>query len=156
MNDESGYLGSTLIQNNLCYENGGRGVHVFRSKNVVAVNNTLINNLRHPEIDGGELTVGFSSAVVYRNNLTSASRPGAGAVVWDGQVELDHNVHIGQAPTQLGAGDQVTAVALNPDFTLAQYSPAINAGSTVLAPTTDVRGVRRDARPDVGAFEAGG
>ena len=156
VNDESGYLGSTLIQNNLCYENGGRGVHVFRSKNVVAVNNTLVNNLRHPEIDGGELTVGFSTAVVYRNNLTSASRPGAGLVVWDGQVELDHNVHIGQAPTQLGAGDQVTAVAINPDFTLAPNSPAINAGSTVLAPATDIRGIRRDARPDVGAFEAAG
>jgi parallel beta-helix repeat protein len=154
VNDQSGYLGSTLIQNNLCYENGGRGVHVFRSKNVVAVNNTLVNNLRHPEIDGGELTVGFSSAVVYRNNLTSASRPGAGVVVWDGQVELDHNVHIGQAPTQLGAGDQVTAVSISPDFTLAPNSPAIDAGSTVLAPTTDIRGVRRDARPDVGAFEA--
>ena len=42
----------------------------------------------------------------------------------------------------------------NTDFTLPANSPAINAGSTVLAPVTDIRGVRRDAQPDVGAFEA--
>ena len=83
-----------------------------------------------------------------------ASRPGAGAVVWDAQVEFDHNVYIGQAPAQLGAGDQVTAVSINADFRLPANSPAINAGSTVLAPVTDIRGVRRDAQPDVGAFEA--
>ena len=35
-----------------------------------------------------------------------------------------------------------------------EYTAVASAGSTVLAPTTDIRGVRRDARPDVGAFEA--
>ena len=97
-NDDNGYTGSTLIQNNLCYENGGRGVHVFHAKNVLAVNNTLVNNLRHPDIDGGELTASSASALVYRNNLTVASRPGAGVVVWSAQVQLDHNVYVGQAP----------------------------------------------------------
>jgi len=153
-NDDNGYLGSTLIQNNLCYENGGRGVHVFHAKNVLAVNNTLVNNLRHPDIDGGELTASSSSALVYRNNLTVASRPGAGAVVWSAQVEFDHNVHVGQAPAQLGNGDQVTSVSVNADFTPAANSPAINGGSSVLAPATDIRGVLRDAQADVGAFEA--
>ena len=154
-NDDTGYQGSTLIQTNLCYENGGRGVHVFHSKNVLAVNNTLVNDLRHPDIDGGELTASSSSALVYRNNLTVASRPGAGAVVWDAQVVFDHNVYVGQAPAQVGGGDQVTSVAINPDYTLPGNSPAINAGSTVQAPLTDIRGVHRDAQPDVGAFEAG-
>ena len=153
-NDSSGYTGSTLIQNNLCYENGGRGVHVFHAKNVLAVNNTLVNNLRHPDIDGGELTASSSTALVYRNNLTVASRPGAGAVVWSAQVQFDHNVHVGQAPAQMGSGDQVTAVSVNADFTPAANSPAINGGSTVSAPATDIRGVPRDAQPDVGAFEA--
>jgi hypothetical protein len=76
-------------------------------------------------------------------------------VVWDAQVQLDHNVYVGSvAPTQVGSGDQLTSVSVNADYTPAANSPAINGGSTVSAPATDIRGVPRDARPDVGAFEA--
>jgi hypothetical protein len=154
-NDDNGYTGSTLVQNNLCYENGGRGVHVFHAKNVLAINNTLVNNLRHADIDGGELTASSSTALIYRNNLTVASRPGAGVVIWDAQVQLDHNVYVGSAsPTQVGSGDQITSASVNPDYTPVANSPAINGGSTVSAPATDIRGVPRDSRPDVGAFEA--
>jgi hypothetical protein len=153
-NASAGYQGATLIQNNLCYENGGRGVEVLRSNNVLAVNNTMINNLRHPEVNGGEITAAWVSNVTFRNNLTSASRPGGGIMHWDSQVTFDSNLHIGQAPTQLTAGDQVAASAVNADFTLSVSSQGINAGNPVGAPLTDIRGVRRDSKPDIGAFEA--
>jgi Divergent InlB B-repeat domain len=38
---------------------------------------------------------------------------------------------------------------------LAAGSPAINAGTSIGAPTDDFDGARRDARPDIGAFEYG-
>jgi hypothetical protein len=41
------------------------------------------------------------------------------------------------------------------DFRLSAGSPAIDAGDPGDAPATDLRGVRRDARPDAGAFELG-
>lgn len=153
-NDDNGYTGSTLVQNNLCYENGGRGVHVFHAKNVLAVNNTLVNNLRHADIDGGELTASSATALVYRNNLTVPSRAGKGVVVWDAQVQLDHNLYVGQAPAQVGTGDQVSTISVNADYTPAANSPAINGGNPLGAPPTDIRGVARDSRPDIGAFEA--
>jgi parallel beta-helix repeat protein len=154
--DEHGYAGSTLIQNNLCYENGGRGIEATHSRNIVAVNNTLVNNLRHPDVDGGELTAAFSTNLTFRNNLASPSRPGKGYVNWDSSnVTIDHNVYIGQAPEATGAGDQVVPAAINGDFTLMAGSPAINAGSAVLAPAVDIRGTGRIGLPDVGAYEAG-
>jgi len=41
---EFGYLGRTLIQNNLSSENGGSGIHVYNSEHVDIVNNTAIYN----------------------------------------------------------------------------------------------------------------
>jgi len=41
------------------------------------------------------------------------------------------------------------------DYHLAAGSPAINAGTTIGAPGYDISGARRDASPDIGAFEFG-
>jgi hypothetical protein len=41
------------------------------------------------------------------------------------------------------------------DLHLAPGSPAINSGTTIGAPGDDLDGARRDASPDIGAFEAG-
>jgi hypothetical protein len=42
------------------------------------------------------------------------------------------------------------------DYRLAATSPLINAGTTIGAPGYDLNGARRDAQPDIGAFEFGG
>ncbi len=41
------------------------------------------------------------------------------------------------------------------DYQLAAGSPAINAGTTIGAPSFDLNGARRDAQPDIGAYEYG-
>ena len=41
------------------------------------------------------------------------------------------------------------------DYHLTAASPAINAGTTIGAPPFDLDGTRRDAQPDIGAFEYG-
>ena len=148
LNNDMGYSGRTLVTNNLCYENGGRGVHMLRSDNVHAINNTLVNNLRNPEIDGGELTAAFSSNILFRNNLASAARPGKGYINWDASVTTDRNMYFGQAPTLMSSTDQAIPGALDADLTAPAGSVAINGGSTQLAPQSDFRGTcPRTANP---------
>lgn len=43
---EGGYQASVLVENNLSFNNGGRGIHVFESDNVTIRNNTVYHNLR--------------------------------------------------------------------------------------------------------------
>ena len=64
---------STLIQSNLVYRNGGRGIHVFLSGNVTVVNNTLYYNSIDPYLQDhpGELTAGAAQNVFFSNNIAN-------------------------------------------------------------------------------------
>lgn len=42
---ETGYKADILVENNLSFNNGGRGIHVFRSDNVTVQNNTVWHNM---------------------------------------------------------------------------------------------------------------
>ncbi|MCP3856849.1 MAG: right-handed parallel beta-helix repeat-containing protein [Actinomycetia bacterium] len=63
------YQGSTLVANNLCVNNGGRGFHVFNSARVDVIHNTLVGNLTTDSIDAGELTAFDALDVRFINNL---------------------------------------------------------------------------------------
>ncbi len=52
-------------------------------------------------------------------------------------------------------GDPLFVNAPGGDYHLAAGSPAINAGTTVGAPSYDLDGAPRDAQPDIGAYEFG-
>jgi Fibronectin type III domain len=41
---DRGYTGNTLITNNIVFNNGGRGIHTFKSLNAFIYNNTSVNN----------------------------------------------------------------------------------------------------------------
>jgi len=43
---EGGYQASVLVENNLSFNNGGRGIHVYESDNTVIRNNTVYHNQR--------------------------------------------------------------------------------------------------------------
>lgn len=64
----------TLVENNLIYKNGGRGIHVFNSSNVIARNNTTYKNSQDPDINegggGGELTAISGRNIHYLNNVS--------------------------------------------------------------------------------------
>jgi parallel beta-helix repeat protein len=154
--DDVGYAGATLIQNNLCHDNGGRGVHVFRSSNVTAVNNTVVNNNLDPVIGragAGELSALYASNVVFRNNLVVAGGGSRIMLFQASGITLDSNLYVG-APEHPGANDIVVGDPVISSYRPQAGSPAIDAGSATAAPSTDIRGATRRGAPDVGAYES--
>jgi parallel beta-helix repeat protein len=78
------YPYQTLVANNVSYNNGGKGVHIFRSDNVTVANNTAYDNNLDPFNDGigrGEIDSVESQNNVFLNNIaypvpaTSGSDP---------------------------------------------------------------------------------
>ncbi len=72
------YTNWTLVENNLVFDNGGRGIHVFQSDNVIVRNNTAFKNLKSRNLDGtlnGELSTLFSEHVQFSKNIAYASAP---------------------------------------------------------------------------------
>jgi hypothetical protein len=170
------FTGHTLIVNNLCVANGGRGIHMLKSNNVDVVNNTLYHDLRGASargtgLDGhqGEISVPYSSNLRIVNNLSVAIPYGN---VFDsaaiGQnVQLAGNMFNGPTSRQPSGGFTMIGSPLlsNPqddpstgDFHPKAGSPVINAGTpsfgNVVIPTVDFNGDSRNtASPSVGAFE---
>jgi hypothetical protein len=78
------YPYQTLVANNVTWNDGGKGVHIFRSDNVTVANNTAYNNNLDPFNNGigrGEIDSIESQNNVFLNNIaypvpaTSASDP---------------------------------------------------------------------------------
>jgi parallel beta-helix repeat protein len=69
------YPNSTLVENNVAYDNGARGIHVFKSAHVVVRNNTVYHNnwdLTNDATWRGELSCVDSSDVKWYNNIAVA------------------------------------------------------------------------------------
>ena len=70
------YPNKTLVENNVVYQNGARGIHVFLSDHVVVRNNTAYHNNWDDTNDAtwrGELSCVNSSDVNWYNNVAVAS-----------------------------------------------------------------------------------
>lgn len=66
---------AALIENNVCYNNGGRGIHLFKTSNCIVRNNTCYYNLFHlsraTDIDwSGGLSSSHSRNNHFYNNIT--------------------------------------------------------------------------------------
>lgn len=69
---EGGYISAVLVENNLCFNNGGRGFNVYQADNVTLRNNTSYHNLRIIEKYAdfpGEMTLANSTGCKLFNNL---------------------------------------------------------------------------------------
>ncbi|WP_374301818.1 DUF4082 domain-containing protein [Paracoccus sp. (in: a-proteobacteria)] len=175
----------TLVENNLVYSNGGKGIAVHWSDNVTVRNNTSWhNNLdnQNPGTWRGELSNQDSNGTVWVNNIAVADPTANGNntaigfygnnsnVTW--QDNLSYSGKAGDPSLRLDGGNAAPTAAngnllgVDPrfvnaaggDFHLQNGSPALNAGTGsfgVAASDLD-DGVRVVGTIDMGAYEMGG
>jgi parallel beta-helix repeat protein len=170
------YRAATLVENNIVFGNGGRGVHVFESDNITVRNNTSYKNLKTPGLGrgNGEINVARSKNSFIYNNIAYAADPSFIAFndVYTSGDRWDHNlafggiVSVGKNNSNAVFGTS-NIVGKDPrftspdsganasNFTLANGSPAIDAGSTPQGAPTDISNKKRPlgAQSDIGAHE---
>lgn len=72
INTNYNYQGKTLIQDNICSDNGGPGVAFYKSKNVDILNNTFYKNVKTRDatvVNNGDLMCNQSENYTARNNI---------------------------------------------------------------------------------------
>jgi parallel beta-helix repeat protein len=78
--DKEAYLGATLVDNNVVFNNGGRGLSIYQSDNVTTRGNTFYHNNKDPDLGAwrpGEIHVDGSGGVkLYGNIAFSAGSAG--------------------------------------------------------------------------------
>lgn len=157
------YAGKTLVYNNLSYENGGGGVHVFSSSNVDVINNTTYNNSRSPALDYAEIDAIDCDNVKLLNNIAYA-RTGekCNDVYSNTNVTYNYNIYFNGTIAAQGANDIVADPKFenipNRNFHVQSTSQAIDTGTSTLAPADDLDGNNRPIGNgyDRGCYEFGG
>ncbi len=174
------YKGGTLIENNICYGNGGGGIHCFNSSNIDVINNTCYNNGRTPAlIDWGNLSVNWCTNVKFINNIAVACEVGATPISYgakNNHIVVTNNIHYNMANPdnlpELRSGKDIPddesfnrgniwadpkfADAENGDFHLLADSIAVDTGTGTMAPSVDIDGKVRPQGEnfDIGAYES--
>ena len=162
----SAYKSNTLIENNICYDNGARGIHVYSSDNVLVRHNTLYKNQRTPSINDGELSAYDASNVRFVNNIVfAATGKKANGVGNASNIVFERNLYFSSASnpnkstTDIVADPLFINASVNSaitNFRLKAGSPAIDAALTTQMPEMDISGKLRPlgAAADIGAFES--
>lgn len=164
--DQGVYLGKTYVANNLIYDKGGRGIHVYLSDKVTIVNNTCYANCQSPAIQDGEYTAYSSDSISFINNIAFPSTgipPIDKSNTSTTNLTVEHNLWA--ANSNLANPMGINTITDNPDFFSASSDPsvadfhlqstssAINAGTSANAPSTDKDGIARNSQIDIGCYE---
>jgi parallel beta-helix repeat protein len=125
------YNRQTMIENNLCFNNGGQGIHCFKAQNVRVRNNTCANNMGAFDF-GGEVTVSESERIYVYNNVLQA-RSGKRAALQFNSQNYWFGYNVIDGPTRDVPFNESNHYG-NPFFKFnsfipESYSPAINSGS---------------------------
>ncbi|QHW00330.1 Ig-like domain-containing protein [Spirosoma endbachense] len=170
-NKDYAYTGRTLVSNNVVWNNGGSGIHSFKSQHVDLFNNTAYQNSQSAE-PVGELYASYSTDInIFNNIIYTILNERANTTNNNSAVNYDYNLYYntpnnsttipGRGPHDIyGANPQfvnptLTATA---DFRLNPASPALNVGNSTSGQyaVDDIAGVTRPKGGvvDIGAFEA--
>jgi hypothetical protein len=161
------YKGRTLVENNIVFENGARGLHVYSSDHVDMVNNTSYHNSFQPETPEGEASTieasdvrVFNNILVPRSDRVSITRYSVVSAERATQV-FERNMVFGG--TGFDADKTKNLIGIDPkfvdfaakNFRLQTDSPAIDAGDSSLSAKDDIEGKSRPlgAGSDLGAYE---
>ncbi|NEA38724.1 DUF1565 domain-containing protein [Streptomyces sp. SID11385] len=161
------YDGRVLVANKVSYDNGGSGIHAYRSQHVDIVHNTAYLNGRSPRITSpyANIFAHDSTDVRLLDNI-AYGRPGQATNSTSGNVDVtyDYNVYFGgkapetKGPHDLVADPRFAAPGTGPDadFRLTKGSPAIGSGTPFPAVSTDFTGApRKGGAPERGAYSFG-
>lgn len=162
---------SGTVKNNIVYQNGGAGVHLWHdARSVNIANNTIFANGVGIVVGGGDYyrTTGPADYINVDNNIVVDNTYG---IIENGQTGT-HNTYTSNLvygnTTQwaLLTSRHTGSINLDPqfvsyvrtgggDYHLKSTSPAINKGSATYAPPVDLDGVPRPQGGimDIGAFE---
>ncbi|WP_170061193.1 cellulose binding domain-containing protein [Spirosoma aerolatum] len=163
------YTGKFLVENNLCYKNGGRGININYSDNAIIRNNTTYQN---GQSDGG-FGVGIDNELIMQGSIGARifnnifyGKPGESPSSVSGSSDIQQNNNLTFSTVGNGyfannqnivGQDPQFVDAANGDFRLASSSPAINAGSNTAEQyaAKDILGVDRPQGlgVDIGAYE---
>jgi parallel beta-helix repeat protein len=177
--NEPAYDGLTLVENNIVFDNGGRGITVFLSDHVIVRNNTCYHNLKDMNLAWrqvqGEFTAANASDVRFVNNIAvpldktvfGISNFQTTRVTWDFNLvdggalpmPVESETGWGQHNIVENGGVDFVAPSVDPktaDFHLRSGSRAEGAGSIDDAPDQDFSGaLRPHSGPiDLGALQA--
>jgi hypothetical protein len=172
------------VYNNVIYNNsGGIGFWLEEGKgeekqarwdHIQIINNTIVGNARKGEDRGGGIYVlnpepeNFGDSIIIRNNLFAGNTNEVSKSIWDrygkGQPEkfiIDHNLFVEGEPSDYYglrprmSGDPGFLDPKRFDYSLKATSAAIDAGSPIAAPETDILNHPRPSGGgiDIGAFE---
>ncbi len=146
------YGGRTLVANNICYMNGGSGIHTYASAHVDIVFNTTYENNQTPALNEGQIFANTGTDVNILNNILYAAPNrtyysnynNASNVVYDYNLLYSTTPKQGEKGLAPGAHDIVAdplfASPQNFVFTPQAGSPAIGSASSTDAPATDYAG----------------
>lgn len=155
-----GYTGKTLVENNICYLNGGGGVHIFLANNVDVFSNTTYMNeqvLPYGNIDANQCT-----NVRFRNNIAYAKNGGKANDFFLGtNITFDYNLYYNGTVKANGAnnivGNPNFSNAPGGNFWLNPGSAALNAGTPTNPSATTIdyfwSARIKGGRIDIGAIE---
>ena len=162
------YGGKTLVANNVVFDNGGSGIHVFHSAGVDIVYNYAANNNQNPEQRSGQIFSNSSERIRILNNIliAPAGKPVNSDYKNGEDVVYNYNLYSvagGAAPEY--ARPLANNRVAHPGLTLidwakgerrlnaAPQSPLRKAGTPFPEAGMDFFGRRRNKeRPDVGPF----
>lgn len=164
------YQGRTLIENNICWFNGGTGIHTFQSDHIDIINNTAYCNSRNKEFNPGQILSGLGNDVKIINNiLVSDSASVINSNYLNTNLVYQNNLHYNVTyPDKANASisnssciSGINPAFINPvnkltaNFKLQAKSPAIRKGSLAKYSKVDFDGRRRPTKQpvDLGAYQ---
>lgn len=119
----------TLVSNNLCFLNGGGGIHCYRANRVNIINNTCFKNLRSFDF-GGEVSLSESLRCSVFNNIMFA-RDGKNVALEFDSSRTYWNYNVMHNGPLFGVNAGPATIFQNPNFKFGTLrirgsSPAIN------------------------------